>query len=1270
MWTATMIARSSQFRVGRYIARMHFCLKAVGAAALLSCASIASAQTQPKYNSLLWRITGPDLPKPCYLYGTMHVSGKVAFHLSEGFFEALDESPVVALEMDPEQWLGDMSSDGWFKAFTQVGAAKGGSTDLYRDAFELEFPDRAAFTRALAKDPEVIDDLLYRMSAGNANHEEDTYLDLFIYQCATRTGKKVIGLEPMDHSVQQLLLSLTPDDDEKPDPELDRRREEYWSTVGNPDDAIEDCYRAQDLDRMDSLFDLTPNSVRSRKYVLDERNNLFLEGMLAQMRTTGLFAGVGAMHLPGENGLVEMLRRKGYTVEPVRSQVSSRSRSTQRRMESLYVPVKWRSCSPKDGAFTIDLPAPLHEISDGRSDLLMCADVANGSHFLVQRIPTYAGLRGFDQAYVMSQVDSALYEGVPGRIMRTKQATINGWPSVEVQSVDRMGRVVHLLVVVAPFEVFVFERTMRDLSQAAKDGERAFASIRFRSPENAAGRWSPSYGGCSMDLPALRHVTEPGPTMGWLPEATLERTCTVQANSPDGHDGFLHIAAFFPDASTIEQDTFELNVMAEAFAKGLGLGKPNDRSLTSDGRGILGKGVLPSGDTLRFGIFIDGSRYDLLCARATSAEAARFLGSYRREPLLQPTTLQTFRDTLLHFSVNTDCTHEDLMQHLKPFKEYFGTLWRTARLDGENAHGYMDQSIIYRSTAAPEAVHVRLEKFHRFSTIEDQDEYWERRIETITQKGKLTLRNKSEQGNEGSRSVSFVMVDTASSRTIKVLLKECPGAMYTIRTVADTAGNTSAWAKSFFGSFSTDTVFSEGAFAKKGGVLLEWINSGDSTKLEQARKSFYQAEYEDKDAPALIAYINSQEARDEEHGRRTTAIGDLGELHHPDVMPFLQRLHASAGDTTDIRFAVLEAMAEQLTRSATSTFRTYVLEDPPLTEETWRTSSLFSPFFDSLPLAKALFPGLWDLVAYPELEQPVLELAAALVDRDLLGAPDLVARKASLLSKGKAELKRAVSSARNGSSYSEYDEEDEEPASCYRNFAWNPDVPPIDDEDAIEYHIPSEVRDGLPLFSIYQRLLMPFRKDTDVQDFFRSALLSGEDATALPTTAFMLWKGMAVPDSLLRKFAVRDDSRLWTYRTLEALDRKDRFDATLLGPEKNALAYYTAGWADHKKDSLSTAGTRQVTTRYGTGTVHFFSSRVEMEEEDVQWRLGCSGFFDTNDGPPFKDKFIRMAEDNVLNKSEMEEAIDELAGELRYVGRSRWRAEERNNYGLGSGYGY
>src|SRR5690349_25157644 len=69
-----------------------------------------SAQVKPvqKYPSLLWEITGNGLSRPSYLFGTMHVSSKMVFHLPDSFYLGIKNCDVVALETNPESWQEDL----------------------------------------------------------------------------------------------------------------------------------------------------------------------------------------------------------------------------------------------------------------------------------------------------------------------------------------------------------------------------------------------------------------------------------------------------------------------------------------------------------------------------------------------------------------------------------------------------------------------------------------------------------------------------------------------------------------------------------------------------------------------------------------------------------------------------------------------------------------------------------------------------------------------------------------------------------------------------------------------------------------------------------------------------------------------------------------------------------------------------------------------------------------------------------------------------------
>src|ERR1044072_5923831 len=91
------------------------------------------AQSSKKYPALLWKISGNGLKKPSYLYGTMHVSNRVAYYLSEQFFDALKSVDVVGLETNPGEWLENMEKTGELGEISRTQST--GLSDFYRNAF-------------------------------------------------------------------------------------------------------------------------------------------------------------------------------------------------------------------------------------------------------------------------------------------------------------------------------------------------------------------------------------------------------------------------------------------------------------------------------------------------------------------------------------------------------------------------------------------------------------------------------------------------------------------------------------------------------------------------------------------------------------------------------------------------------------------------------------------------------------------------------------------------------------------------------------------------------------------------------------------------------------------------------------------------------------------------------------------------------------------------------------------------------------------------------
>ncbi|MBL7710515.1 MAG: TraB/GumN family protein, partial [Chitinophagaceae bacterium] len=278
----------------------------------------AQSKSKPKkYPSLLWEISGNGLKKPSYLFGTMHVSSKIAFHLADSFYMGIRNADVVALETNPESWQEDMSKyelGGMDYGMAGFGGYFSSPSDYLKISTLKFYKYDKKIESSLYSNPSTINNLLYR-SYGNesADFEEDTYLDMYIYQCGKKWGKKVAGVENYGESMKLMQEAYK---DAAKDKNIKERSYDIDEEYGM--DKLQEAYRTGNLDRLDSINKLNSMSDAFDEKFLYKRNEIQANSIDSILKSKStLFVGVGAAHLPGQRGVIEMLRAKGYKLRPV-----------------------------------------------------------------------------------------------------------------------------------------------------------------------------------------------------------------------------------------------------------------------------------------------------------------------------------------------------------------------------------------------------------------------------------------------------------------------------------------------------------------------------------------------------------------------------------------------------------------------------------------------------------------------------------------------------------------------------------------------------------------------------------------------------------------------------------------------------------------------------------------------------------------------------------------------------------------------------------------
>ncbi|HVF81832.1 MAG TPA: TraB/GumN family protein, partial [Flavisolibacter sp.] len=362
------------------------------------CISQSTKIKPLKYPSLLWEITGNGLQKPSYLFGTMHVSSKMVFNLSDSFYLALKAADVVALETNPGTWQDDFSrynlegEEG--RNFNRYRYAQKGFSQpqdyLSINTLKLNSYERLMEV-ALYSSPSIINSFLYRSdSESSSDFEEDTYLDLHIFQSGKKLGKKICGVESFDGSMQLVKEAYA-------DAAKEKIKKNYSYDADNDLSyrRLEEAYRTGNLDLLDTINKVNSQSAAFDEKFLYKRNDIQAASIDSILKKgTRLFVGVGAAHLPGERGVIESLRRAGYTLRPIK--MATRDSHHKDEIEKLRVPVQFSKQTSEDGFYSVNTPGKLYsfETSYGGAGMQQYADMTNGSYYMVSRIMTNAAILG------------------------------------------------------------------------------------------------------------------------------------------------------------------------------------------------------------------------------------------------------------------------------------------------------------------------------------------------------------------------------------------------------------------------------------------------------------------------------------------------------------------------------------------------------------------------------------------------------------------------------------------------------------------------------------------------------------------------------------------------------------------------------------------------------------------------------------------------------------------------------------------------------------
>ena len=339
-----------------------------------------------------------------------------------------------------------------------------GSSRFYDEAFNLYLLTSKDLKEILKYYPYFVDQMLYRTYEQNADYEEDTYLDMFIFQAGKKLHKLVGGLEDFlksEELVNKAAANQYNDDQSDEDKERNRiRLDEIEKAYPSKWDIMDDAYRKGDLDIIDTIEKLTYTK-KYMTYMLLDRNVMMANSIDSIVKLHSLFAAAGCAHLPGDSGIISLLRKKGYTLRPMTyASTSGIDSKTHKELDSTRYPVKFTMQYSPDSAFKVNVPGKLVEFSEQTygSKSYIYNDLANGSYYYINRTNHFCKLAGKNEFYMLQRIDSILYETIPGEISSKEIIVSNtGYPGYEIKNKTKTGDKQRYRIYISPDEIFLFK---------------------------------------------------------------------------------------------------------------------------------------------------------------------------------------------------------------------------------------------------------------------------------------------------------------------------------------------------------------------------------------------------------------------------------------------------------------------------------------------------------------------------------------------------------------------------------------------------------------------------------------------------------------------------------------------------------------------------------------------------------------------------------------------------------------------------------------------
>lgn len=1168
---------------------------------MLSFVTVSLFAQEKKYQSLFWEISGNGLTKNSYMYGTMHVSEKVSYHLSDAFFEKLMGVDFIANESEPNTWSELYDLFSFYQGVYQYGS-------FYSRFYTQPLKKDNLYPLFRGSNYNLIS-LLSRTNEANQEYQEETYLDMFIYRTGKKYGKKTLGLE----NVKTTTFSIMKAESEMDMKEVDKNKQLLLKILKKRsyNDVLTDAYREKDLDLIDTLNTLGTPKVYN-KAMLYDRNIGMVKSMDSIMKTGSLFSAVGAAHLPGKNGMIELLRKKGYTVKPIFSDYTEKGKKIKKQIEDYFVKPTFEVRSTSDGMVTL----PLYPLVLENGENLESPDLANGGFINVKRMLLKDFIGKKEKQFNHKTLDSLFFENIPGEILEKKAYQEKNYFVYDIKSVTKTSKAQHYRYYITPLEIIAIIMGGEG-DYVRKYEDEVYTNIKLKPYKQDSEVIVPFKGGLQVQFPAY--------SISIGNKKDNKQLTDVEYYGYDEQEKatYFVVEKSLMDNSNLEDSEFELKRMHYEYY----LQHDLDSTQTYFDKKqfeFLSQSKQEDKE-IHLKSKLKGNKYYLLgTINASKKKAEQFFTSFEIKPKVADVPYKVFKDTTAFFTVEVPKKENEYLDfkferknrydyddkkknHFEPKSktfEFFSPNKTEVELNYYASHKYESYKVIdslYANLRENLATDFESENYNdvvtdvsvdsvsavaiddvsggSFNLTEDKkkgDKFnptdyassvWEKNLGLVTDE-KLVLTNEkiTAQPEKDFYVYEVLATKPKSIQAIKYKVVMKKGETYVLKTLVDKEyKNDDPFIEKIYTSFKVnDSVPSRTLFENKLRFFEEDLFSEHDSIRNSAIKSFDNLTIEKEDFPKLKEILEKFDFKNDEVELMEEIYEKIGAIKSPETIPFLEQAYKKQDVTTQVQFAILRALTYQESKEGYLKIAELLDYDLPISESGYVISGLFNLFNWDLENSHVLYPDILEYYSIKEYHEPVVNFVTTLLSSDKVNPKKIKSYKKMLITNAKLEYKR-LSSWKNKQD--------------------------AKDEDAYNYDNEAPIEE----LNNYLSILYPFKNDKEVAQLYTKAENLKIDELDIALADRELVKNKKLEKAQAQKLI---DNPKTKYNAFQMLYHNKQFDVldkysqdTIV---KAAIDYYED--VEKKKDSIVLLDKKEVQFK-DKKIVYFFYKNINIEED-------------------------------------------------------------------------